>query len=329
MSRNDVRAEVDAHVARATVTTTNAGNVAITATESAQIMALDDSVVSGGEATAGIVVTNIVLAQALAFIEDGATVTAAGNVTVAASNAAVLDATASSVVEGKKQTVGFILAFNTVGWKAQNVLFNTVDALIGSPEIADAFGNEQAARAEAYIIDSVVIATGSIAVTADNLAQINATAGSESSQRANSDFALFAALDGKAGASGMAAGAILASNKVSSRAQAYIKDTDSADAVSTRVDGDTGVRVEANDNAGIDANSEVTVASVSTNTVDALKGLAGNLGLDDYQYTSKSGERTLNDGDRVRLASDYANGRSGRRGLPIHRRSGRWRSTDY
>ena len=87
----------------------------------------------------------------------------------------------------------------------------------------------------------------------------------------------------------MAAGAILASNKVSSTAQAYIKDTDSGDAVSTRVDGDTGVRVEANDNASIDANSEVTVASVSTNTVDALKGLAGTLGLDDYQYTSKSG----------------------------------------
>ena len=94
-------------------------------------------------------VTNIVLAQATAFIADGSSVNAAGNVMVAASNAAQLDATASSVVEGKKQTVGFILAFNTVGWKAQNVLFNTVDALIGSPEVADAFGNEQAARAEA------------------------------------------------------------------------------------------------------------------------------------------------------------------------------------
>ena len=139
-------------------------------------------------------------------------------------------------------------------------------ALIGSPEIADAFGDEQAARAEAYIINSVVTATGSVAITADNVAQINATSGNESSTTSKSDFALFAALDAKAGKGGMAAGAILASNKVSSSARAYIKDTNSTDAVNTLVDGDTGVRVEANDNASIDANSEVTVASVSTNT---------------------------------------------------------------
>jgi hypothetical protein len=43
-------------------------------------------------------------------------------------------------------SAAFLLAFNTIGWEAQNVLFNTVDALLGDPLISDALGNQQPAR---------------------------------------------------------------------------------------------------------------------------------------------------------------------------------------
>ena len=66
--------------------------------------------------------------------------------------------------------------------------------------------------------------------------------------------------------------------------------------MTTRVDGDAGVRVASSDTTGIDANSELTVSSVSTNTLDALKDVAGTLGLDDYQYTTNSGEQQVSPG---------------------------------
>ena len=34
--------------------------------------------------------------------------------------------------------IGVTLAFNSLGWEAQNVLFNTIDALLGDPLIASA-----------------------------------------------------------------------------------------------------------------------------------------------------------------------------------------------
>ena len=38
------------------------------------------------------------------------------------------------------QAVGVELAFNTIGWKRSNLLFDALDALLGDPLISTAFG---------------------------------------------------------------------------------------------------------------------------------------------------------------------------------------------
>ena len=64
------------------------------------------------------------------------------------------------------------LAFNTVGWAPQNILFNTLDTLLGDPTVADAFGNEEGAGARAYLRDSTVEAKA-IDVAAINAGRLN------------------------------------------------------------------------------------------------------------------------------------------------------------
>ena len=53
--------------------------------------------------------------------------------------------------------------------------FGAMDALIGDPLIADAFGLENPARAPAVLEDTAVTAAGAMSVTADNSAQLNST----------------------------------------------------------------------------------------------------------------------------------------------------------
>ena len=61
------------------------------------------------------------------------------------------------------------LAFNTIGWESQNLLFNTIDALVGS-----GIGTEQPAEVQAYIVDSTVHAGGDLTLTALSDAQLAA-----------------------------------------------------------------------------------------------------------------------------------------------------------
>ena len=49
-----------------------------------------------------------------------------------------------------------VLAFNSIGWKPQNVLFNAIDAIVGDPLISSAFNGQQPSEALAYIRDSGV-----------------------------------------------------------------------------------------------------------------------------------------------------------------------------
>ena len=58
------------------------------------------------------------------------------------------------------------LAFNTIGWQSQNVLFNAIDALLGSPTLASAFGGENPSDATATMLDTVVNASGQLTVSA-------------------------------------------------------------------------------------------------------------------------------------------------------------------
>ncbi len=73
--------------------------------------------------------------------------------------------------------VGVTLAFNSVGWNTQNVLFNTIDTLVGANYIAgdSGFGLENSADATATVNGGTIDAKGSITVSAENIAQINST----------------------------------------------------------------------------------------------------------------------------------------------------------
>ena len=84
----------------------------------------------------GVIATNLVLGHALAWITSS-DVTTTGDVSVSSSNTSVIEATTKSVTTTGDTAVGISLAFNTIGWEAQNILFGTIDALVNS-EIGDA-----------------------------------------------------------------------------------------------------------------------------------------------------------------------------------------------
>src|SRR5262249_4684899 len=84
--------------------------------------------------------------------------------------------TSSSGTSGSGGTsVGVTLAFNSIGWQAQNVLFNALDALLGDPLLASAFGGENPSDATATMLNTVVNAGGAVAVKAQTNATITST----------------------------------------------------------------------------------------------------------------------------------------------------------
>ena len=188
--------------------------------------------------------------------------------------------------------VGVTLAFNTIGWEAQNLLFNTLDALLGSPEISDAFDNEQPAEVQATIQDSTVTAGANLSLSAISEAQINSTI---SNQATSAAVALY-------GASATSASAVLSSNMVSSVTRATIDHSGAAGTVSA----DEGITVNAEDNAGISANTDIVALASRTNDLGAgiLNRLADHL-LRNYQFSSHSGTRQIEFGEMVRLGDDY------------------------
>ena len=293
--RNDVRSDVGAYIKNATVT---GGSVALTALEDAVLRATADSAAeaSGGSAYGSgstlavnaTIATNLVLSQANAYIESSSvTTTATGNIVLDAQNTSQIDAKTLSATTSGGPAVGVVLAFNTIGWQAQNVLYNTVDALVGS-----SIGTAQPAQVQAYIKDSTIRAGGDLKLSAKSEAQLNALVGNEATSEAS----------GIVGSSAAAGSAVLASNMVNSAAKAYI--TYTAGPGSVVVGG--ALSVTADDSAGIDARSRLLAASSASS--DGGVSIANNVLnklLDDYQYTSSSGAQNVKFGDRVRVADDY------------------------
>ena len=144
----------------------------------------------------GTIATNLVLSSAQAYV-SGSTVTVGGNLTLDARNTSAIDATTLSATTSGDKAVGVTLAFNTIGWQSQNVLFNTLDALLGDPLIANALGNAEPAQVQSYILDSTVDATGAVQLIAYNDAQITARVSNEATSAA-------AALYGASGTAGSA-----------------------------------------------------------------------------------------------------------------------------
>ena len=155
---NELRALVESYIEAASVTTLN-GDVQVLATENATLRASAESNVSssGGSAfgtgtslaAGGQIVTNLVLASADAYVLNSTVTTStSGDVIVTANNTALLDATVNTSSQSGDTAVAFTLAFNSLGWQPQNVLFNAIDALLGDPLISEAFdGEESGARA--------------------------------------------------------------------------------------------------------------------------------------------------------------------------------------
>ena len=134
------------------------------------------------------------------------------DVLVDAESTAGIDATILSATSTGADGFGFTLAFNSIGWKAQNFLFNAVDTLLGDPLVASAFNGERSAASVAQVINSTITAAGDVQVSALNATQLNATVSNAASSVAGAMY----------GAKGKSVGGILASNKVSSGATATI-----------------------------------------------------------------------------------------------------------
>ena len=114
--------------------------------EDAVIRALVDSQASssGGSAFGsgkslavnGTIATNTVLSDARAYVVDSEVTTrgavSKGDLGIDAKNTSWINANVLSATSAGETGVGVTLAFNTVGWAPQNLLFNTIDALIES-----------------------------------------------------------------------------------------------------------------------------------------------------------------------------------------------------
>ncbi|ETR68439.1 MAG: hypothetical protein OMM_10525, partial [Candidatus Magnetoglobus multicellularis str. Araruama] len=295
--RNDVRSEAISYINNADISTT--GNIVISADESATITARDSSTVtsSGGSAYGtgesmainGLIATNLVLSDSKAYITNSdITTTQDGDLILDAKNTSAIDAKIVSTTQSGDKAIGVTLAFNTIGWEAQNILFRTIDALLGT-----SIGDEDTAQTKAYIEDTTLTISGDVSITADNSALLNATISNAADSQAS---ALY-------GAGGTAASAMLASNMVSSEAKAYI-DFDSTGTVTA-----SGViTIISEDAATIYSNTKIVSSSVTTN--DGAASITNETigDLTSADFLSEDGSQKLLFGEKVRLSDDYASG---------------------
>jgi hypothetical protein len=250
------------------------------------------------KALSGTIATNTVLSSALAYILDSSVTTDSGDVALNAVNVSQIDAITKAVTTSGDQGLAITLAFNSIGWAPTNILFNTVDALLGDSIIADALDQaKSAARTEAFIVDSAIRSAGAVLLDAVNEAQLNAEISTESTSLA------VALVD----ANSKAGGVMLATNKVNSGARAYIDQ--GSDRAASPVLAGGEVRVFAADNAGIDAHTKIEVTASTTNDggLDIALKLASAY-LSEYQFTTESGSQFVREGDLVRVAEGYAGG---------------------
>ena len=258
---NDVRSKVTAYVTTTSITA--GGTAAVTALDQATIKASNDSTVTaeGGEALGsgtevsknGIIVTNVVQSSADAHVASSSITSnlpltsgspAAIAISIDAENVSTIEATNAASTSSAGNGYGVVLAFNTIGWHAQNFLFNAADALIGEPEL---IATGSLANVTAYAQSSSLVAThDSISVQALENESVTATT-------TNTVTSLASAL---AGENSSAAGLMLATNMVNGQAQAYVDSSTNTSAGGT-------LSILARDNASINATDTQTVSSTS------------------------------------------------------------------
>ena len=254
-------------------------------------------------AVSGNIATNVVLSTAKATISSSTVTTspittadgviATGAVTVAAvDDAEIISDTKNSAYTTGGNTYGVTLAFNSVGYDPQNLLFNGLDAIIGDGLFANQISHgENPAGAEASITNSQITASGAVGVTADNKAIIDATVSNKATSESTSIY----------GTDGKAVGMMLASNKVSAKATASI---DNSNSPTLGVTG-TSFNVDAKDDAEITSKSDVLVQTLIKD--DYGVSIASNLillAVDNYQFTTASGYQNVKNGDLLANPAD-------------------------
>jgi hypothetical protein len=188
----------------------------LTALETATIRAVDlSTVVSAGGAKAGnsiavngLIASNLVLSRAQAYITASEIVTRSGDVGLDAQNTSTIVAQITSDTRSKGIGIGVTLAFNTIGIRAQNLFYDTVDALFGT-----GLADEQPAVVKAYVLNSSVNAAGEVHLSAISDARIDANIGNSVS---STTLAL------KEDAVTVSGSGVIALNKISTEVKAYI-----------------------------------------------------------------------------------------------------------
>ena len=277
------------------------------AIENATILANNDSsaAVSGGAAAFGpgtslavngTIATNAVQSNALATVLNSTIAPRTtnpipvGDVSVNAQNTSTISATTNQSTTSGAQAGNAILAFNTIGYADGNILFKTVDALVGTD-----IGTSNPAGVEASIINSTVTSTGEAVVVT--------RVSTEHHHRdilGNSVTSVAAGLVEATARSRAWALCSTIATLVNSYAHAFTQ---------WRSDPGRGSVDQRQRQRSINAHSHIQASAQSTN--DLGKGLVNNLAnamLLDYQYTTSSGSQVLHYGDKVRVADGYAGG---------------------
>ena len=314
ISRNDLKSAAAAYIDHARVrgyddVTSGPASITVSALEAARMTATDTSLISSNtEGKGGVITNNQFRSSADAYITHSDLLTShvtansgSGDVNVTARNLSQVIAT-SDTRSQSRDSVGAVVSFNSVGWDSADIFFQTLEVLLGNGALVA----DQPARAHAYMVDTTVDAAGDVRVTAESLVTLDATTGNQQKSTPTNSFVI----DSKFGTKSMSAGGMLATNKLSSDAQAYINFSNDFTGDRTITAGGL-VEISARDEGGITAQSDLAVTAIATNNLDALYDVAVTLGLDNYEYTTASGNQTvvggaiLGKGTRVRLADDY------------------------
>ncbi|MDP2084687.1 MAG: hypothetical protein Q8K20_05785, partial [Gemmobacter sp.] len=298
---NDVRGTASARVENVAITATG-GDISISAAESATLIArLSSTVTSSGGSAWGSgeslavnaqIATNMVQASATTLVRNATLLAEAGDIVVRADNSAVLDSRVLSTTNTGDTGVGVTLAFNTLGWKASNLLFNIIDSILADPLISEALNGENPAQAKATVENTRLEAAGSIRVEAQSLELLNATVSN----------ATISAAGALKDASGKSIGVVLASNKVSGRATAEIVNAGRA----VIAGGDVTVRAE--DNILLHSNSKIVSESTTSNDGGAAvlqQGINSAIPVDWVARPGAIQKVDVKFGHRVRLAPDF------------------------
>ena len=307
---NDIRGATTAYVLNATITAT--GAAAVTVMDTSTIESTNDAiaVVSGGssiseagkaDASNGVLATNLIKTTTTAYVQTSSLTSTGGSIAVEATDDSSLTATNTSTITSGSTGKALVLAFNTVGWDASNLLFDALDTLAGDPLLEAKFGpGVTGANVSAYVQDSALSAHVDLNVLATEHADINATTDNASTNSVPGSAA------GIYNESSTDTGATITSNMIKGEASAYI---DNTNAPADLVTAGGALTVHAEDSSTIEATNTLLAYSVAAS--DGGQSVLTNFisqALDDYQYTTHSGVQTVMPNELVRVAPDYTNG---------------------